>query len=159
MQQRIRHADLQVQPALPPRRLSLHFVGLRERRQQRRSLGDLRHFLRWREAFEREGEHGLRFHRSVGRLAELGERERRAQFEAARRLLLRDGDGGLEGVFGGRGVGGLAFEQNFAARPMQLCFECAIARAVGRRQRFVEDGDGAAGVARAGLGLGQPDLQ
>ena len=65
-----------------------------------------------------------------GRLVELGERKRGAQFEAARALLLRDGDGGQEGFFRRRGVGGVALEQDFAARPMQFGFERAIANAV-----------------------------
>ena len=94
-----------------------------------------------------------------GRLVELGQRQRRAQFEAARALLLRDRDGGQEGFFRRRGVGGIALEQDFAARPMQFRFECAMAQAVAGRQRFVEDGDGAVGIARPGFGLGQRDLQ
>ena len=63
-----------------------------------------------------------------GRLVELGERERRAQFEAARALLLRDGDGGQEGFLRRRRVGGVALQQDFAADAMQFRFECAIAR-------------------------------
>ena len=74
-----------------------------------------------------------------GRLVELGERERRAQFEAARALLLRDGDGGLERFLGRRGVGGIALQQHFAADAMQFRFERAMADPFGRRQRFVED--------------------
>ena len=70
--------------------------------------------------------------RATGRLVELGERERGAQFEAARALLLRDRDGGQERFFRGRGVGGVALEQDFAARPMQFRFERAIAQAVAR---------------------------
>ena len=101
----------------------------------------------------------MRLGGASGRLIELGERKRGAQFEAARALLLRDGDGGQEGLFRGRGVGGVAHEQDFAARPMQFRFERAIAQAVRRRQRFVEDGDGAVGIARPGFGLGQRDLQ
>ena len=96
---------------------------------------------------------------AAGRLIELGERQRRAQFEAARALLLRDRDGGQESLFRRRGVGGVALEQDFAARPMQFRFERAIAGAVARRQRFVEDRDGAVGIARPGFGLGQRDLQ
>ena len=34
-----------------------------------------------------------------GRLVELGQRKRRLQFEAARLLRLRDGDGGEEALF------------------------------------------------------------
>ena len=89
----------------------------------------------------------------------MAERKRRAQFEAACGLLLCDGDGGQEGFFRRRGVGGVALQQDFAARPMQFRFERAVAGAVARRQRFVEDRDGAVGIAGPGLGLGQRDLQ
>ena len=78
-----------------------------------------------------------------GRLIELGQRKRGAQFEAARALLLRDGDGGQEGFFRRSGVGRIALEQGFASRPMQFRFERAIAQAVRCRQRFVEDCNGA----------------
>ena len=134
-------------------------VGFRQRRQQRLRLGDLRHFRRRRKAFERGREDGVRFGGAAGRLIELGERERGAQFKAARGLLLRDGDGGQEGFFRGRGVGGIALQQDFAARPMQFRFERAIAQAVARRQRFVEDRDGAVRIARPGFGLSQRNLQ
>ena len=93
-----------------------------------------------------------------GRLVELGQRQRRAQFEAARSLLLRDGDGGQEGFFRRRGVGGVALQQDFAARPMQFRFERAIADAIARRQRFVEDRIGAVVITRLGLGLSQRNL-
>ena len=72
----------------------------------------------------------MRFRGAAGGLVELGEGKRGAQFEAARGLLLRDGDGGQEGFFRRRGIGGVALEQDFAARPMQFRFEGAIARAV-----------------------------
>ena len=55
-----------------------------------------------------------------GRLVELRERKRRAQFEAARALLLCDGDGGQERFFRGRGIGGVVLQQDFAARAMQF---------------------------------------
>ena len=97
--------------------------------------------------------------RTTGRLVHLGERERGAQFEAVRALLLRDRDGGQESFFRGRGIGGVALEQDFAARPMQLRFECAVAEAIGSRQRFVEEGDSAVGIAGLRLGLGQRNLE
>jgi len=96
---------------------------------------------------------------TAGRLIELGQRKRRAKFEAARCLLPRDGDGGLEGFLRRGGAGGVALQQGFAARAMQFCFKCATAGAVAGRQRFVEDRNGAVGVARSGFGLGQRDLQ
>src|SRR5208282_3008244 len=77
---------------------------LRERREQRLRLGDLRQVRRRRKAFERGGQRVARLDRAGGRLKELGERERGAQTEAPRALLLRDGDGGLERFFRRRGV-------------------------------------------------------
>ena len=150
---------LKMKPALSLPLCGLDLLRLRQRRQQRLRLGDLRHFGRRREAFERRREDGVGVGGAAGRLVELGERKRGAQFEAARALLLRDRDGGQEGFFRRRGVGGVALEQDFAARPMQFRFERAIAGAVGRRQRFVEDRKGAVGIARPGFGLGQRDLQ
>ena len=150
---------MQLRQSLPLRRLGLDLVGLRQRRQQRLRLGDLGHFRRRRKAFERGREDGVGFGGAAGRLVELGERKRRAQFEAARALLLRDGDGGQEGFFCRRGVGGVALQQDFAARPMQFGFERAIADAFGRRQRFVEDREGAVEIARRGFGLSQRNLQ
>ncbi len=42
---------------------------------------------------------------------------------------------------------------------MQVRFERAVAEAIGRRQRFVEDRNGAIAIARPGFGLGQSDLE
>ena len=134
-------------------------LGFRQRREQRLRLSDLGHFRRRRKAFERRREDGVGFGRAGGRLVELGERKRGAQFEAARALLLRDRDGGQESFFRRRGVGGVAFEQDFAARPMQFRFECAIAMRVACRQRFVEDCDGARRIARLSFGLSQRNLE
>jgi hypothetical protein len=47
---------------------------------------------------------------------------------------------------------------SFASGAMQLGFECAVAQAIDRRQRFVEDGRGAAWIARSGFFLGQRNL-
>jgi hypothetical protein len=72
-----------------------------------------------------------------GRPVELRQGERRAQLEAAGALLLRDGDGGQESVLRRRGIGGVAHEQDFAARPMQFCVKIAMPDAIGGRERFV----------------------
>ena len=157
--ERVAIGGVQLRQPLAPRRTRLDLVRLSQPRQQRLSLGDLRHLGRRRKAFERGREDGVGIDEAAGRLIELCERQRRAQFEAARGLLLCDGDGGLEGFLGGRGVGGVAPQQHFAAHPMQFRFECAKAQAVARRQRFVEDRDGAVGIARPRLGLGQRDFQ
>ena len=96
---------------------------------------------------------------TAGRLVELGERERGAQFEAARGLLLRDGDGGLEGFFrrarGWRDRASAGFRRATDAVLLRM----RDSPAVRSRQRFVEDRDGAAGIARPGFGLSQRDLQ
>ena len=148
-----------MQPALALRFGGLDLVRLRQRRQQRLRLGDLRHFWRRRKAFERGREHGVGFGGAVGRLIELGKRQRRAQSEAARALLLRDRDGGQEGFLRGRGVRGVALEQDFAARPMLFGLEGAVPHAIVCRQRFIKDCDAAARIARASLGLGQRNLE
>ena len=136
-----------MQLPLPLRFRGLDLVRLGQCRDQRLRLGDLRHFQRRRKAFERRREGSVGVGGAVGRLVELGERERRAQFEAARSLLPRDSDGGQEGFFRRRGVGRVALQQRFASRPMQRCFKCATTSAVARRQRFVEDLDGAARIS------------
>jgi hypothetical protein len=71
-------------------------------------LGDLWHFRRGRETFKRGDEHGVAFGGPAGRLVELRQRLR-LQFEAARLLGLRDGDGGEEGFLGGGCVRRIAF--------------------------------------------------
>ena len=70
--------------------------ALRQTLDQRLRLGDLGHFGRRREAFERRREDGVGVDGAAGRLVQFGERERGAKFEAARGLLFRDGDGGPE---------------------------------------------------------------
>jgi hypothetical protein len=157
--QRVAVGHLQLRQSLPLRGLRFDLVNLRERGQQGRSLGDLGHFRRWRKAFERRREDGVRVHRAAGRLVELGERQRRAQFEAARPLVFRDGDGAPEGFLSGRGIGGLALQQHFAADAVQFRFERAMAGPFGRRQRFVEDREGAVDISCTVFGLGQSNLQ
>jgi hypothetical protein len=58
-----------------------------------------------------------------------------------------------------RGVGRVALQQDFAARPVEFRFGRAVAEAIRRRQRFVEGGHGAVGIARPRFGVGQRDLQ
>ena len=41
---------------------------------------------------------------------------------------------------------------------MQFRFERAVAEPIGRRQRFIEDRNGANAIARPGFGVGQRDL-
>ena len=53
-------------------------------------------FWRRRKAFDRRREDGVGVSGAAGRLVELGERERGAQAKAARTLLFRDCESGLE---------------------------------------------------------------
>ena len=110
---------MKTHPAPPRRRLSLDLLRLRELREQRLRLGDLRHLRRRRKAFERRREDGLGVGGAAGRLAKLGEGKGREQLVAARTLMLGDGDGRPVGVFGWRRVGGIAPEQDVAANAMQ----------------------------------------
>ena len=96
--------------------------------QQRLRLSDLGHLVGWRETFERGHEGGASVGGAAGRLIELGERKRREKLVTARGLLLCDGDGGSVGVFGGRGIGGIAFEQDFAAQAMEVCIGEMLSR-------------------------------
>jgi hypothetical protein len=148
-----------LQPVLARRRGVLHLDGLGECREQRLRLDDLRHFRRWRKPFERGRENVVRLDRAVGRLVEFCERESGAQFETARALLFRDGDGGLKGFLGSRGVGGLALDQHFAADAIQIRFERAMTGPVAGRQRLVKDRERAVDIACPGFGLGQRDFQ
>jgi hypothetical protein len=75
-------------------------------------------------------------------------RESAARSSKLGRLLLRDGDRGEEGVFRGRGVGGVKLEEEFAADAMQFGVERAVPRAVGRDQSVVEGGGGALEIER-----------
>ena len=87
----------------------------RQRREQRLRLCDLGHLRGRREAFERGAEDGVSFDGAAGRLVELGERERGAEFEASRLLRSRDCDGGEESGFGERGVRRIALQEDCAA--------------------------------------------
>ena len=79
----------------------------------------------------------MRFGEAVGRLIEFGDRERRAEFEAARGLPLRDCDRGQERFLGSRRARWVTLQQHFAADAMQFRFVRAISGAVARRERFV----------------------
>jgi hypothetical protein len=67
---------------------------------------------------ERGFEKSVRLRGAAGRLVEPGQRQCGAQAEAARALLARDGDGALEGFFGGESVGRVAPKKNLAADAM-----------------------------------------
>ena len=127
-------------------------------RQQRLRLSDLGHFWRRRKALERGFENSVRLGGAADRLVEFGKRESGAQAEAARALLARDGKRGSEGFLSRISVGRITFQKSFTTSATQLRFERAIADPVDRRERFVQDRNGAIGVARLGFSLGQCDL-
>src|SRR5271156_1874970 len=98
-----------------------------ERLEQRLRLGNRWKLRRRRKAFQRWTENVVGVDRAARGLVELGQRQRGAQLEAAGLLLLRDCDGGEEGGFGGGGVGGVLFEEDFAANAMEFGVEPALA--------------------------------
>ena len=103
------------------------------------------------------GRGGLR--RGGPSIDELGERQRRAQFKAARALLLCDRDGGQECVFCGRRVAGVELQEDSAARPMQFRFESSE-NPGGRTSPALRRGWRRRGRDRPpGLGLSQSNLQ
>src|SRR5271170_1806432 len=94
-----------------------------ERLEQRLRVRNLREFRRRRKSLQRRPQQVVGIDPAAGGLVELGQRQRGAQLEAAGLLLLRYGDGGEEGRFGGSGVGGVLFEEDFAADAMQASVE------------------------------------
>src|SRR5262249_38107811 len=74
------------------------------------------------------------------------------------RLPSCDGEGGMERFLGRRGIGRAALEQHFAANAVKLRLESAMSCPLARRERFVEDDDGAAWVAGLGLGPREGNL-
>ena len=94
---------VQLRSPVAMRLRGLDLVGLRQRREQRLRLCDLRHFRRWRKAFERGRKNSVGIDGVAGGLIEFGERQRRTEAEAARPLLTRDRDSSLKRPFrGGR---------------------------------------------------------
>ena len=150
---------MQFGQSLPPRCFGLDLIGFRQRSEQRVRLLKLGHLRRRRKAIECGREDGVGVGRACGRLIELRERKRCAQFEAARLLHSSDFDGAFEGFLGGSGVRGVALDQQLAVRPVQLGLEGAISHAIVCRQRFIKNCDGPARIARASLGLGQRNLE
>ena len=121
-----------------------------ERLEQRLRLRDRRNLRRRRKAFQRRPQNVVGVDRAARGLVELGERQRGAQLEAAGLLLLRDGDGGEEGGFGGGGVGGVLFEEDFAADAMRFGVVPALSGALGVRDALSMV-DSAASISPASL--------
>ena len=80
---------------------SRFFAGRLDSGDEFQRLRDLRHLRRRRESFARGREDVVGFDGAGGGLVEFGELQRRQQAEAARALLVRDGDGGEVGLLRG----------------------------------------------------------
>ena len=125
----------------------LDFLRRLKRREQRLRLGDLRHFGRRRETFEGGREDGLGFGQAVGRLVELGQRERREQFVTACALLFRDGDGRSIGVLCGRGIGGVSPRKDVTPNAMQKGIGPSFTRFAGQSQSLIDRRDRGADIS------------
>ena len=71
-------------------------------------------------------------------LIEFCQGQRGAQLEAAGFLLPCDSDGRKEGGFGGGGVGGVLFDEDFAADAVKSGVEPMFAGLARQRQRFID---------------------
>ncbi len=151
--------DMHLGASLPPFESLPDPLVFRQRIEQRLRLCDLRHFRRRRKALERRREGGVGFGGAAGRVVEVGERQRGAQFETARPLLLCDADGGLEGFFRGRGAVRILVKQELAARAMELGCVRSTARAIAGCQRLVEDHEASRRISGASFRLGDRDLK
>ena len=87
----------------------------------------------------------MRFGGAGGRLVELGERKGGEQLAAPRALVLRDGDGGLEGFFPGREIDGVTLQQDVAAQTMKVRVAEMLCRLGGDRQPLVDEREAASG--------------
>jgi hypothetical protein len=120
-----------VEPPSARRRGVLHFVCFGKRRKKHLCFFDLGKFWRRREAFERGCKHGMGLGDTTCRLIELRQRQRRAQFEAPRLLLLRYGDGGEECFLDWCCVRQIALEQYLTADAMGFGFEPTVPSPLG----------------------------
>ena len=106
--------------------------------QQRLCLGDLGHLRRRPETFEGRREDGVRVGGASGRMVKFRQREGRLQTKAAGPLLLRYGDGGLEGILGGDGIARVALQQDVTAKTMRKREIPAVFGLICLRQGFVD---------------------
>ena len=96
---------------------------------------------------------------AAGRLVELGERKRRAQFEAARALLFRDGDSGRKASSAGAGLAGSRFSRISPRSAMQFRLEGAIADSLDRQPALRRGSPTRGRVARPASASASSDLQ
>ena len=79
----------------------------------------------------------MRLGGAFGRMIKLGERKGRKQLVTACALLIRDGDRGLEGLLGQRGIGDMLLKQDAAPNTIQEGEVEAIFGLICERHRFV----------------------
>ena len=121
-EERIAVGQLQLRQSLPPGGLRFDLAGLRQPASSASASSDLGHFGSRRKAFESGREHGAGVGEAGGRLIELRQRQRGAQFEAARPLsCFATAMRGQEGLFRGRGIGWASrIGQDFASHPIAV---------------------------------------
>ena len=101
----------------------------------------------------------MSFDWAAGRLIKLRERKRREQLIAASLLCLCNGDGGLEGLFGGGRVRRIALEQDCAADAVKHGVGPVLSGLACQRERFVYLTQGAVLVIPFGFELGEQALE
>jgi hypothetical protein len=81
---------------LPARQFAGARIAFRQRGEEGLRLGEIGELSGRREALDRRRQHGVGVGVAIGRAIKLRQRQRGAQFEAARLLRLRDRDRGLQ---------------------------------------------------------------
>ena len=79
-----------------------------------------------REALDRRRKHGVGIGVAIGRAIKLCQRQRSAQFKAARLLRLRDSDRDLQRLLGRRCIGWVVLQQDLGADAVYLRFAPAL---------------------------------
>ena len=118
-------------------------------------LGEFGELLcRW-EALDRRRQHSVRIRIEIGRGIKLRQRQRGAQFEAARLLRLRDRDRGLQRLLGRRGIGRVAFQQDLGADAVYFPFVPAVLSGRQTGERIVQAPEPSIGLVDTRFGVGQ----
>ena len=115
-------------------------------------LGEFGELSGWREAVYRRRQDGVGIGVAIGCAIQLRQRQRGAQFEAARLLRLRDGDRGLQSLLGRGGIGRIALQQDLGADAVYLRFVPALLGALQLGERIVQAPE--PGIRLAGIRFG-----
>ena len=94
-----------------------------------------------------------------GGLIEFRQLQRRQQAEAARALLLRDGDGGLVGFFGRGGVRGIAPKQDVATDAVQQGVDVSDVALTGQFDRQIDQSQRLVGGHPFGFEFCEPTVK